>query len=107
MKVLFLDTPLKFSLIPRKYPLSNDVLFLYLRKEINDVILTPDFTFVVGEKLEITITTQPEEFQILDKYEFELKNGDDTIYLGKIQILKEATSIQNFEYEQQNGRFGY
>lgn len=107
MKVLFLDTPLKISLIPRKYPLENDVLSLTLRKEIDDTILTPEFTFEVGEKLELTITEQPEEFAILDKYEFELKNGDDVIYLGKIQILKEGTSIQNFEYGSQNERFQY
>lgn len=107
MKVLFLNTPLKISLIPRKYPLATDTLSLSLRKEINNLVLTPDFTFTVGEKLEITITNQPVEFTILDKYEFELKNGNEVIYLGKIQILKEGTSIQNFEYEQQNGRFGY
>lgn len=107
MKVLFLDTPLKISLIPREYPLSNDVLLLSLRKEIDNTILTPAFTFSVGQKLEITITTQPIEFNILDKWEFELKNGSEIIYLGKIQILKEGTNTQNFEYGNQNERFQY
>ena len=107
MKVLFLDTPLIFSLIPRKFPLANDVLSLSLRKEIDNTILTPDFTFSVGQKLEITIVTQPIEFEVLDKYEIELKNGADIIYLGKLQILKDGTNTQNFEYGNQNGRFTY
>lgn len=107
MKALFLNTPLKFSLIPRKYPLANDVLSLSLRKEIDNTILTPAFTFIVGQKLEITITTQPASFAILDKYEIELKNGSEIIYLGRLVILKDGTNTQNFEYETQNGRFTY
>jgi hypothetical protein len=107
MKVLFLNTLLKFSLIPRKYPLPNDILTLSLRKEIDNTILTPAFTFTVGQKLEITIIEQPLDFDILNKYEFELKNGTEIIYLGKIQILKAGTNTQNFEYASQNGRFQY
>ena len=107
MKVLFLDNPLKISLIPRKYPLPNAVLTLTLRKEIDDTILTPAFTFTVGDKLELTITTQPIAFKVLDKFDFELKNGSEVIYLGKIQILKNGTNTQNFEYGSQNQRFQY
>jgi hypothetical protein len=33
MKVLFLETPLMFSLIPRHYPKDTDVLTLVLRNE--------------------------------------------------------------------------
>jgi len=107
MKVLFLYNPLKISLIPRKYPLANDVLTLTLRKEMDDTILTPAFTFIVGQKLELTITTQPVQFKVLDKFDFELKNGSEVIYLGKIQILKNGTNTQNFEYGSQNQRFQY
>ena len=107
MKVLFLNTLLKFSLVPRKYPLSSDPLTLSLRKEIDNTILTPAITFIVGQKLEITITTQPSDFKVLNKYEFELKNGSEVIYLGRIQILKAGTNTQNFEYGSQNGRFEY
>lgn len=107
MKVLFLNTPLKFSVIPRVYPLSNDSLSLTLRKEINNIILTPEFTFSVGQKLEITLTEQPIEFAILDKYEIEIKNDNEVIYLGKLQILKEGTNTQDFEYGNNNGRYSY
>jgi len=107
MKVLFLNTPLVFSLIPRIYPLSTDNLVLTLRKETGSTTFTPEFIFTVGQKLQITITTQPAQFKILDKFEFELKKGNDVIYLGKIQILKEGTNIQNFNYAEQNERFTY
>lgn len=107
MKVVFLNTPLKFSLIPRTYPLANDVLSLSLRKEIDNTILTPAFTFIVGQKLEITITNQPIDFKPLNKYEIEIKNGNEVIYLGRLQVLKEGTDTQNFEYGNQNGRFTY
>jgi hypothetical protein len=107
MKVLFLNTPLVFSLIPRIYPSATDNLILTLRKETGSTTITPAFAFTVGQKLEITITTQPAQFKILDKFEFELKKGNDIIYLGKIQILKEGTNIQNFNYDEQNERFTY
>lgn len=107
MKVVYLDTLLKFSLIPRKYPLNTDTISLSLRREIDNAVLTPDITFSVGQKLEITITTQPIEFKILDKYEIEVKNGSELIYIGKLQILKEGTNTQNFEYGSQNQRFSY
>lgn len=107
MKAVFLNTPLTFSLIPRIYPSLSDDLLLTLRKEIDNTILTPEFTFTVDEKLNITITTQPTEFKILDKYEIELTNEGETIYLGKLVILKEGTNTQNFEYGNQNERFTY
>lgn len=107
MKVLFLNLPLKISLIPRKYPNLNDILTLSLRKEIDNTILTPAFTYTIGQKLVITITNQPLDFKILNKYDFELKKGSEILYLGKIQILKAGTNTQNFEYGSQNGRFEY
>jgi len=107
MKVLFLNTPLFFSLIPRIYPSENDNLVLTLRKETGSAKITPEFTFTVGQKLQITITAQPVQFKILDKFEFELKRGNDILYLGKIQILKQGTDIQNFNYAEQNERFTY
>ena len=101
MKVLFLNTPLVFSLIPRIYPLENDTLVLTLRKETGSTVITPAFTFTVGQKVEITITTQPAQFKILDKFEIELKRGNEIIYLGKLQILKDGTNTQNFNYSEQ------
>ena len=107
MKVLFLNSPLKFSLVPRKYPLLTDTLTLTLRKEMTNEIYTPNFTFSVGQKLQVTITNQESYFKILDKFEIEIKNGEETIYLGRLQILKEGTNTQTFEYSSQNERFNY
>jgi len=107
MKAIFLNTPLIFSLIPRKYPLITDELSLNLRREIDDLVLTPEITFTIDDKLNITITEQSEQFRILDKFEIELKNGVEVIYRGKLIILKEGTNTQNFEYGNNNGRFSY
>jgi len=108
MKVLFLDTPLVFYLIPRVYPIITDTLTLYLRNEITDKTITPAITFTISEKLKITIPAQPTDFKIQNKYEVELKNGSSVIYRGKIIILAEGTDIQNYEYSSQiNAKFKY
>jgi hypothetical protein len=107
MKAIFLDEPLIFYLIPRKYPLISDTLSLSLRREIDNLTLTPEIEFEIGEKLQITITDQPIEFKTGDKYEIELTNDSEVIYRGKMIILKTGTNTQNFEYGNQNGRFSY
>ena len=106
MKVLFLDKPLIFYVVPRQYPSEIDTLTLTLRKEMTSEVLTPDFTFTVGKKLRLTVTEQP-DFQVGDKYEIEIKNNIDVIYLGKLIIVNSDTDVQNFEYTTQNGRFTY
>ncbi len=108
MKVLFIDAPLIFYLIPRVYPLITDTLTLNLRNESSNATITPAVTFVINEKLEITITVQPTDFKTQNKYEIELKNGTDVIYRGKIIILAQGTDVQNYEYSSQpNAKFGY
>lgn len=108
MKVLFLDTPLIFYFIPRIYPVITDTLTLKLRNESSNVEITPAVTFTISEKLEITITAQPTDFAIQNKYEVELKNGEDVIYRGKFIILAEDTDVQNYEYNTQpNAKFDY
>lgn len=106
MKVLFLNDPLIFSVIPREYPLEIDNISLTLRNEFTDEIITPEITFEVGQKLEITITEQPETFAENKKFEVTILNDEKTIYLGKLIILKSGTDIQNYEYKQQtNSRY--
>lgn len=106
MKVLFLNDPLIFSVIPRDYPLEIDNISLTLRNEFTDEIITPEITFEVGQKLEITITEQPETFAENQKFEVTILNDEKTIYLGKLIILKSGTDIQNYEYKQQtNSRY--
>lgn len=108
MKVLFLTEALTFSLIPRDYPLLTDVLTLTLRNAQTGVIITPDITFTVTDKLNITLTAQPADFKTQNKYELTLKNGADLIYLGKAIVLEAGTDVQNYENStQSNERFGY
>lgn len=106
MKVFFLDEALKFSVIPRIFPLEIDNILLTLRNEMTDEVLTPEITFSVGQMLEITITNQPISFAENQKYEIEILKDERTIYLGKAIVLKKDTDIQNYENKQStNARF--
>ncbi len=107
-KVLFLTETLVFSLIPREYPVATDTLVLILRNEQTKAVITPDITFTVTDKLNITITDQPADFKTQNKYEINVKNGQDLIYFGKMIILEAGTDVQNYEYAtQSNKRFGF
>jgi hypothetical protein len=106
MKVLFLNNTLNFSVIPRNYPSEIDNISLTLRNEMTDEVITPNITFEIGQKLEITITKQPDSFAENQKYEVTILNNETIIYLGKLIILKSGTDIQNYEYKQQtNSRY--
>jgi hypothetical protein len=106
MKVLFLNEPLIFSVIPREYPSENDNISLTLRNEMTDNLLTPSITFEVGQKLQITIVDESITFVENQKFEVTIKKDDKIIYLGKLIILKSGTDIQNYEYKQQtNARY--
>lgn len=108
MKVLFLTEVLTFSLIPRAYPLLTDNLVLSLRNEQTNVSIVPAFTFTVTDKLNITITAQPADFKTQNKYEINLQNGGELIYLGTAIVLESGTNIQNYEYGTQTSkRFDY
>jgi len=108
MKVLFLTEALIFSAIPSKYPLETDTIILSLRNELTDVIITPAITFTVTDKFNITITAQPADFKTQNKYEVNIKNGTDLIYLGRMIILESGTDVQNYKYStQSNEKFGY
>ena len=101
MKVLFLLEALKFSLIPRKYPIISDVLTLNLRNETTGDVITPAITFSVDEKLNITITTQPTDFKTQNKYEVSILRGSEILYKGKLIVLESGTDIQNYNYGSQ------
>ena len=101
MKVLFLLEPLKFSLIPRKYPIISDTLTLNLRNEITGVVINPAITFIVSDKLNITLTSQPLDFKTQNKYEVTILNGSQIIYKGKLIVLESGTDVQNYNYASQ------
>jgi len=103
MKVLFLDEPLVFSCIPRNYNIGT--LSLTLRNELSDVVITPAFTYNIDRLLTIAITTQPTDFAIQNKYEITVKSDSNTIYLGKLLVLKQETDIQNYEYNTQKDEY--
>ena len=101
MKVLFLLEALKFSLIPRKYPIISDILTLNLRNETTGVVINPAITFTVTDKLNITITAQPLDFKTQNKYEVTILKGSEIIYKGKLIVLESGTDVQNYNYGSQ------
>lgn len=103
MKVLFLNQPLTFSCIPRNYTIES--LSLTLRNELTDVEISPEITYTIDNKLNITITTEPTDFAIQNKYEFTLKDGDYLLYCGKLIVLKQDTDVQNYEYNTQKDEY--
>lgn len=105
MKVLKLTEALKFSLIPRIYPITSDTLVLTLRNEMTNEVLTPAFTFTITDLLNITITTQPTDFKDKNKYEIELKKSANVLYLGKLITLNSGTDVQNFNYGNDKFKF--
>ena len=135
MKVLFLQTPLTFKLIPRQYPKSTDVLTLILRNEYTNLFLVPKIRFTVDDKVSIEIidlsqTTIdlalitidsnlvlgdpinnlefPADFKTQNKYEVTLLNDNKIIYKGKMIVLEAGTDIQNYNYgSQTTSRFQY
>jgi len=108
MKVLFLGQSLVLKLIPRTFPSLIDTLLLNLVNENSGLVITPEITFVITDKLEVTITTEPADFKTQNKYSIELKNGSEIIYLGKLITLENGTSVQNYEYgSQTNARFKF
>ncbi len=108
MKVLILGAPLKFTCVPRKYPIVSDALALVLRHENTETILTPTITFTTAEMLTVTITDTIPQFKAQTKFEIELKIEEETIYKGKLIVLEEGTDIQNYQYDSQStGRFQF
>lgn len=105
MKVLFLDLPLKFSLIPRKYIESSENFVLYLRNEMTGLELTPEFSVLITDKIQITLLEQPEDFKNHNKYEIELKNNNEILYWGKLITLNQGTDVQNYTYG--NSKFSF
>ena len=104
MKALKLELPLKIYLIPRVYPDLLDNISLTLRNEISNEILTPNITFTVGQKLEITINEELSYFNENDKFEIEVTNESDVIYLGKLVTLSPTADVQNYEYSQNTSK---
>ena len=105
MKVLFLDTDLIFSVVPRVYPIALDNLLVTLRNEQTNVSFNADVTFTTNNYLNVTILNQPIDFKVQNKYELTIKNDGNIIYLGKIIVLKEGADVQNYEYKTQNNEY--
>lgn len=102
MKVFYLGQPLVFDCVPRKYPQIGESVTLVLRDELNRNELEQEVTWESGEKLRITLQTQPDGVASRQKFEIELKINSDLIYQGNLIFLDNGTDIQNYSNEQQS-----
>jgi len=101
MKVLFIDTPLIFKAIPRKYPNISDNVSLILRNENTNTVITPEITFISDDDFIIELTEQPTDFKTQNKYEITILNDAEIIYKGKLIVLEAGTDLQNYDYGSQ------
>lgn len=105
MKVIFENEPLIVKLIPRNYPLFNDIIICDFRNEIDNNVITISPSFTVNEFVIFEIQTDLSFFKIQNKYEFTIRNNNEIIYVGKMMVLKAGTDIQNYEYKTQNNEY--
>ncbi len=105
MKVLFFNTSLVFKLIPRNYNFDVSNVVLKLRNETTDSEIVPNITCVKNEFLEITIVTQPTDFEVQNTYQITVLENDNILYLGKLKILKQGTTTQNYQQQNQNDKY--
>ena len=85
------------TLIPRITPILGDVLTISLRNELNNDTYTPDFTWeFVNSYLTITLSDLDTFYLAGNRFELNLFNGTEPIYVGKIFVLGFAESIQDY-----------
>lgn len=100
MKIIINGQPASFDCIPRIYPKETDSISLVLTNENNKTIVEPSFSFIVAQKLSISLDSA--DIVINQKYIIEMRLNNDIIYIGKLMILKEGTDIQNYKNENQS-----
>lgn len=101
MKILFLNTDYKITLVPKVEIIESDNLTITLRNEMTKVLTDNiDFTFEInGNYIEITLENLPIGAKAKDKFEFEVKKGAISVYIGKVLVLTDGTNVQNYTNE--------
>lgn len=96
MKVLELNKPISIEAVVRFAPTTGDSLSLILRNEFTNLSLNLPLTWsIVKDRLVFSFDMNA-DFNSGNKYQMEIKNNTQTIYFGKLIIVKENTNIQNY-----------
>lgn len=101
MKILFLDTPYTFKIIPRKEISENDTLIVDLKNEFTKLStenVVNSFE-IDGNYVVLTLDSLPIGAKHRDKFELTIKKEADIVYYGKILVLTEGTNVQNYKNE--------
>lgn len=98
MKVVSQGNPV-LKLVPRYYPLANDVLTLEFENGIN-----VPFNWVLSKNLIVITLTDTSLLKQRENYSFTLLMGTKIMYKGKIIFLKNGTDIQNYTNNSQDNK---
>ena len=97
MKVLKLNTSFKISAVVRIAPGFSDVLKLTAVNEFNENSKEYTLSWSYSRnRLTFTLPDTNTDFKANNKYEITIKNGVNTIYLGKMIVVNQLTDIQNY-----------
>lgn len=98
MKVLELNKPIELSAVVRTAPILGNDLILKLRNEFSNLLIEIPITWSESKgRLVFSFNTHA-DFKAGNKYQLEIYNDTEsqTIYFGKLLIVKENTNIQNY-----------
>lgn len=98
MKVVSQGNPV-LKLVPRYYPLVNDVLTLEFENGIN-----VPFNWVLSKNLIVITLTDTSLLKQRENYSFTFLMGTKIIYKGKMIFLKNGTDIQNYTNNSQDNK---
>lgn len=101
MKILYIEnTAHTFTIVPRILPNLGDILSITMRNELTDEISEIGHNFDYNNNyftLTITGSTVPNFFQLHNKYEISMLRDSSVIYSGKMVVLSNSESVQDFK----------
>jgi hypothetical protein len=98
MKILELNKPIELGAVVRTAPTVGDNLILKLRNEFSNLLIEIPIVWSESKgRLVFSFDTQT-DFKAGNKYQLEIYNDTEsqTIYFGKLLVVKEDTNIQNY-----------
>jgi len=98
MKVLELNKPIELWAVVRTATITGENLILKLRNETNNLLIEIPIVWSVSRERLVFSFNVHADFKAGNKYELEIYNQStsESLYFGKLLIVKENTNIQNY-----------
>lgn len=99
MKIIKINDSFKsISLVPRVLPNDGDILLVKLRNESTDIeeemVHTWDY---VNNYFTLNLPTTSDIYEVDNDYELKIFRNNSLIYLGKVRIIDQTDSIQDYQ----------